>query len=278
MPLMRTDLAEICEAATRMAHRAVELAEGFRANLSIDRKHDTSLVTNADVAVQQSLQEEIASVFPGHAVIAEEKLSNGPAHPPAGDARFCWVIDPIDGTRNYAAGFPCYATSIGILEAGVPVVGVVVEHNTRLVYSAVQGCGATVNGQRMDATAAPAGGDRLLGIASDKDSSTIAVGHAWSSTPRMVCRNTGATAVHLALVACGALDGAFAKRCHVWDIAAGAVLLTEAGGRIVEPFGGRLFPFDFSQDPARETPYFAAGGAVFDEIFTSVREAIEGDG
>jgi myo-inositol-1(or 4)-monophosphatase len=188
-------------------------------------------------------------------------------------ARYCWVIDPIDGTRNFVNGVPCFSTSIAVLDRGQPVVGVVVEHNRRDVFEATLSGGARLNGDPIHCADPPPNRDTLIGLTSDKTSLTRKVLEAWSATQGIVLRNLGSTAVHLALVASGALAADFCCLCKIWDIAAGALLITEAGGRITTPYGDPRIPFDLSLEPTAKLPILAAAPATHERLLRTIRNA-----
>ena len=130
---------EMCTLATRLAERAGEIARARRGAGKTSLKSDASLVTETDHAMQALILDGIAAAFPDHAVVAEEQVADPARHADRMSARYCWVIDPLDGTRNYVSNMPCFATSIAVLDDGVPVVGVVIEHNTRWKFTAVAG-------------------------------------------------------------------------------------------------------------------------------------------
>jgi len=230
------------------------------------RKEDRTPVTDADFAVQAMLLDAIAEAFPDDAVIAEERLDRPGRHAPLASARRCWVIDPIDGTRNYAHGFPLFTVSVALIEAGVPVVGVVYEPSSDAMYSAGLGGGAWCGDRRLRVTDGPLEPDKFLALPSGREEPLPEAVHRWID--RMVCRATGSTALNLALVAAGAVDAAFSFRCSVWDLAGGALLVTEAGGQVVSPAGRPWFPMDLSTQAGQRTPFFAAGPATLAELLT----------
>jgi len=270
---MLNEYDELLRMAVNLARQAARVSMERFGAASAELKPDETVVTDADVAIQRFIQQAIAHQHPDHAVLAEEQIQDAPRHAPIEQARFIWVIDPIDGTRNYVAGFPCFATSIGVLEAGLPVVGVVLEHVSGSLFTAVTGQSAMLDGERIRVRKAPSDAERLVGFPSDRDERTLAVVHRWSQTPGLVLRNVGSTATHLAFVANGRLDAAFAKRCRIWDIAAGALLVTQAGGHISNPFGGRLLPFTAGDDPTREMPYLASTPELHERLLESIATA-----
>ncbi len=228
------------------------------------RKEDRTPVTDADYAVQAMLLDAIAEAFPADAVIAEERLERAERHAPLESAARCWVIDPIDGTRNYAHGFPLFTVSVALIEAGEPVVGVVYEPATDAMYSASLGGGAWCGDRRLRVTDGPLEPDRFLALPSGREEPLPATVHGWID--RMVCRATGSTALNLALVASGAVDAAFSFKCRLWDMAGGAVLVREAGGEMVSPGGRPWFPLDLARRAGDQTPFFAAGPTMLGQL------------
>ena len=134
-------LTELLEFAERLAVDAGDLVPPAQAARVVSRKRDNSVVTETDHALQARLLSAIAAAYPAHAVLAEETITSPDLHAGVGTARFCWVIDPLDGTRNFVGTFPCFATAIAVLDRGVPVVAVVREHNWKTTYSAVKEAG-----------------------------------------------------------------------------------------------------------------------------------------
>lgn len=262
-------IAEMLVLAKRLAHEAADLARSYADRITISRKADTSIVTEADRAVEAHILRAIAEVYPDHAVCAEESA----AEPDPGRVkpRYCWVIDPIDGTRNYASGFPCYATSIAVLERGHPVLGVVLEHTRGDLYVATAGGGATLNEKVIRVRDVGSDDDLLIGIPSSKDKLTVTILRIWIAERGIVCRNVGSTALHLSMVGAGSLGAAYCKRCKIWDVAAGVLLVTEAGGEISDPTGGSWLPFDLTGDPHDDLPYVAGAPSTHARLLEQLR-------
>lgn len=255
--------------ATDLSRQATALVLAQVGKTKVTRKADSSVVTETDHAIEARVLAAIAKEYPGHAVCAEETASHTDGN--RAEARYCWVIDPLDGTRNYASGLPCFCTSIAVLDRGWPIIAVVLEHNLGHLYSATKGGGAMLNDAPIHAPEVEQEEDTLVGIPSSKDQLTVSVLQCWTATPGLVCRNFGTTALHLGLVASGALRAAFCKRCKIWDSAAGALLVTEAGGRITDPFGRPYLPFDLRADPSTDLPYLAATPNTHRRLLESIR-------
>lgn len=263
-------LADMLTLARRLGIEAIDVTRPHAGRIKPEHKSDRSVVTEADRAIQRNIVSTVSEQYPRHAFLAEETLDTPNAYPDRASARYCWVIDPIDGTRNFVAGFACFATSIAVLDRGVPVVGVVVEHNLGHVYTAIAGGGSELDGARLTMIDPDPEGDMMVGVPSSKDALTQAVVGLWQGTPRLIPRNVGASAVHLGMVASGALVGMFCKRCKIWDVAAGALLVTEAGGRITTPFGQARVPFDLAADPAVDTPILGAAPQAHAQLLAGI--------
>ena len=260
--------------ACRLAEECGDIARDRLGRASVSTKADQSIVTDADLAAQSHILDALADTFPDHAVRAEETIRKPQRHADIRQARFCWVIDPIDGTRNYAAKFPCYSTSIAVLDAGKPYVGVIKEHNTGQLFAAIKGGGATCDGHPLQLKTPQTGGDHMVGVESSKHPFTVSVLQEWVATPGLVLRNLGSTAMHLALVAAGALDAAFCKRAKIWDVAAGALLVTEAGGLFTDLSGQPRPELPLQSDPSTDVPYLAGRSDVHERLCASIRGAV----
>ena len=188
-------------------------------------KNGTELVTQADSQCQQIIIDRIKESYPDHGFIAEEgddgKLFK---QPPRGADQVWWIIDPIDGTNNFAHGVSLFTVSIGAIYQGEPIVGVIFEPATESMYTAVKDGEAQLNGRRI------AAGTNDM----DKFSSVSLDSHfpSYDGVPGWVCeiiqrtryRNLGTTALHMAYVAKGSFAGCIASTPKLWDIAAGAMI------------------------------------------------------
>jgi myo-inositol-1(or 4)-monophosphatase len=262
----------------RMRLRAIEwartaggLARERLGRAVASRKADETVVTDADHAVQAMLLEYIGREFPGDAVIAEETQPLPQRHAPVASARRCWVIDPIDGTRNYARAFPLFSVVIALMEAGSPVVGVIHNPMTGEMYSASIGGGAWWDDRRLQVRDEPMSGGSLIAVPSARRGPLAGFVHRW--VDRMVLRNVGSTALHLALVGSGAIDAAFVDDCRLWDVAAGALIAAEAGAVVVRPDGGRPFPLDLANYREQDVPMLAAGPKLAEQLLADISAA-----
>ena len=264
-------LQEMLDLAKRLATEAARIAVPQMGHATVARKSDASLVTDADRAIQEHIFQAIQRTYPDHALLGEETAPDARVLPAPAQSRYCWVVDPLDGTRNYVARIPIYATSIAVLDRGRPCVAVVTELNLEHVYAAVCGRGATLNGQPIRVAGPRPGDDYMVGIPSSKDQLTVDVVRAWAPVRELICRNLGSTALHLAMVASGSMGAAFSKRCKIWDIAAGWLLVKEAGGCITGIHGEELSPFSLDAEPDTDIPFLAGAPEVHEHLLGSFR-------
>lgn len=261
---LRFDCMSSIRKAGRMARDRMHTAVA-------SRKADRSLVTDADQAVQDFLMEVIARQFPADAVISEETQADPHRHASVAKARRCWVIDPIDGTRNYVRKVPLFAVSVALLLDGRAVVGWIYSPMTDDMYSAGRGHGAWKNDVQVHCSAPPSGGDLFIGIPSGREEPLPSVVHAWID--RMVQRATGSTALNLALLAAGSFDAVFANKCKLWDIAAGTVILEEAGAVLTDHRGRPYFPVDLADYAGSPTPFLAATPELLHRLIAELQSA-----
>ena len=227
-------LALVCEIADRAGGIILDLW----GRAGVRYKADHSPVTDADLAAEAFILEELGRRFPDHGILAEEQAAEGGVDE---SSPFCWVVDPLDGTRNFTRGFPCFCTSIALTENGLPTVGVIREHCTGRSYTAIKGGGAMLDGTRLKVVDRPLDRDFFVGVPSIKRDESPAV--IRGILERINVRNIGSTAAHLALLSAGAIDAVYCRRCYAWDIAAGCLLITEAGGVCTGPDGRPCWPF-----------------------------------
>jgi myo-inositol-1(or 4)-monophosphatase len=214
----------------------------FRSGVRVDKKGTIDIVTEADVAVERSFRALIAERFPTHAVVAEEMGQGG-----AEGATHEWVFDPIDGTTNFAHGIPFFCSSLALEIDGVATVAAIYEPLRRELYTAERGVGAWLNGEPLHVTANDALIDAVVctgfpyTVVEQRDVPVALFGR-FLGVSRAV-RRFGSAALDLAYVAAGRLDGFYETSLNRWDIAAGALLVEEAGGRVSsytgQPFRSR---------------------------------------
>ena len=189
------------------------------------------------------------------------------------ESEFCWIVDPLDGTTNYAHQFPFFDVSIGLSKNGELIAGVIFEPNRDEMFAADKGAGATLNGKPINVSKTARLQDSLMATGfAYVDHSSPRVGNvrefeAFVKTSRAV-RRPGAAAVDLAYLACGRLDGFWEPNLKPWDMAAGALIITEAGGRLSTYSGDE---FDLYGDEI-----LASNGLIHDEMIEVMTEVRSG--
>jgi myo-inositol-1(or 4)-monophosphatase len=249
---------------SELARQGGRLARGRLGQAVVSRKADRSLVTDVDCQVQQLIVSQLSERFPDHAMLAEEADQTLASRPDPADAEFCWVIDPLDGTRNYARGLPIFTTSIALLQAGSPIVGVTYDPMLDQLYSAMAGGGAWLGSNRLQVADRPAHRDSLITVPSGRNRPLPAGVERW--TKIMTIRSLGSTALHMALIAAGLMDAELEVDSKLWDVAAGALLVSEAGGCVTGLKGEPLFPYPLAGYRGQDIAYLAAGPRLHAEL------------
>ncbi|MEO8096670.1 MAG: inositol monophosphatase family protein [Acidobacteriota bacterium] len=216
------------ETAVDIAGEASALVSDYaRRHVAIELKGDHDLVTAADRASEKLIVERLRREYPTHSIVAEE----GGDH--SGSSEYCWYVDPLDGTTNFAHGFPVYNVTLALEHAGELIAGVIADPTRSEVFSAERGAGAFLNGDRIHVSKAARLDHALVGTGfpSRKRHRNVNVHyfHQISMVTHGV-RRAGAAALDLAYVACGRLDMFWEFQLNPWDIAAGVLLIREAGG------------------------------------------------
>ncbi len=256
--------------AGELARQGGRLARDPLGQAVVSRKADRSLVTDVDCRVQQLIVDRLAELYPQHAILAEETIDHPHHYPDPGQAEFCWVIDPLDGTRNYARGFAIFTCSMALLQAGTPIVGVTYDPMADHLYVAVAGQGAWLGTQRLAVADDLPHRDSLVVMPSGRRQPVPAAVDGWLKI--VTVRNLGSTALHLALLAAGLLDAELEVDSKLWDLAAGALLVAEAGGRVTDLQGRPVFPFPLAGYQAQEVAYLAAGPRLHAELLKTLTE------
>ncbi len=207
------------------------LLERFGRKITVTKKGDINLVTEADLASEKLIIERIRSHYPKHAILAEESGASALN----GESEWKWIIDPLDGTTNYAHGYPCFCVTVALEHKGEIIVGVTFDPTRDELFAAEKGNGATLNGRQIRVSATESLSDALLvtGFPYDARERENFARHFTDFTYKSRgIRRDGSAAIDMAYVACGRFDGFWEEGLHAWDVAAGVLLIEEAGGRV----------------------------------------------
>lgn len=251
-----------------VAVEAARIAGGYQryrsaSQVEIDMKGDKNLVTEVDRESERLIVGHLLNRFPGHAILAEE------GEYPRTGSPFRWIIDPLDGTTNYAHGFPWFCVSIGLEAEGELVAGVIYNPMYEELFTATRGGGAFLNGHRLHVSDHSPLRDTLLATGFPYDCATDPANNfanfiAFQKTARGI-RRAGAAALDLAGVAAGRLDGFWELKLKPWDVAAGVLMVREAGGTVTG-FDGT--PYDLS-----DNRIVASNGLIHGEMVTMLADA-----
>jgi myo-inositol-1(or 4)-monophosphatase len=259
-------LREWLQAAQTAALLGAEKLEEWRAKFSVREKGRADLVTDADFAAQRAIFSFLQNTFPDHGFVGEEDTPGVTKGRPSADAPPTWIVDPLDGTANYVHDVPAYCVSIGLMAAGELVVGAIYDPRQREMFAAAKGLGATLNGQPMRVSSIASLREGLIatGFPPDPEAQerNLSMWRTFSFQAQAL-RRTGSTAINLAYVAAGRFDGYWAFDNHVWDVAAGVVLVREAGGEVTRADGALLDPF--------QPDMLATNRHLHPEMVTSIR-------
>lgn len=225
-------------------------------------------VTDVDVAIQSRLVERIRAQFPDDALVAEEGLALEP-----GGREFVWAIDPLDGTNNFALGVPCFALSIGVLRHGRPHGGVVHDPNTAFTAWAARGEGAFAEDHPLTLEGRPLAVASNVSVRVPLDRELERAVVDWLR--RYKLRGFGSVALHLAYAALGAVDVVLDQKATLWDVAAGAAILLEAGGVITDPRGLPLFPPAAAAYGGAPMPFLAGNPSAHAEALADCRAVLD---
>ena len=231
-------MASFSETAAEIAREAGALVANYlERHIGFELKGDYDLVTEADRASERLIVERLRSHFPAHAIVAEEGGGQ------AGASEYRWYVDPLDGTTNFAHGFPAFNVTMGLERSGEVIAGVVFDPLRNEMFTAERGSGAFLNGRRIHVSKAARIEDSLVatGFPSRKRHQNVNV-HFYYQLAMLShgVRRAGAAALDLAYVACGRLDAFWEFSLHPWDMAAGELLVREAGGVCSDMHGGPL--------------------------------------
>jgi len=263
-PAFEPNLACVPRAAEIAREAGALLREYFAQGVETEYKGDVDLVTEADRAAERLIRARLSTAFPAHGIYGEEGTRERL------EAAFRWYVDPLDGTTNFAHGFPHFAVSLGLEqrpagikpeEDGTLEAAVIYDPMRDELFTAERGRGAQLNGKRIHVSKVRGVAEALLatGFPSRKRHASPNIHFYQEFTLRSHgVRRAGSAALDLAYVACGRMEGFWEFNLNPWDTAAGILLVEEAGGRVTD-FAGR--PFRLSSDEV-----LASNGLIHDQL------------
>jgi myo-inositol-1(or 4)-monophosphatase len=234
------------------------LLEKFGRAINVSKKGDINLVTEADLASEHHIIEKIKSHFPKHAILAEEA---GEAVVFEEGSEWRWIIDPLDGTTNFAHGYPCFCVTIALERAGELVVGVTYDPTRDELFAAEKGRGATLNNKPIRVSQTEKLSEALLVTGfpyNFKEREDFAQHLMDFLLYSRGVRRDGSAAIDMAYIACGRFDGFWEEGLNPWDVAAGTLLIEEAGGRVSY--------YDDSPFSIYKPPILASNGLIHGEM------------
>ena len=236
------------------------VAERFGRSIRITNKSELDLVTESDLASERLIIDRIRTYYPRHAILAEESGASEPADRER-HSDWRWIIDPLDGTTNYAHGYPCFCVSIGLEFKGRMEIGVIYDPLRDDLFATERGDGVTLNGHRVHVSATRSLNSALLctGFPYDvRERGEFARHFANFIMNAQAVRRDGSAALDLAYVACGRFDGFWEEGLHPWDVAAAVLMIEEAGGRVTH--------YDGSAFDIYGVPILASNGLIHDQM------------
>ncbi len=214
------------------------LRSAFDRPKQISYKGEVDIVTESDKRSEAMIVARLRERFPQHAIVAEEGSRGA-----AAGAKYCWHVDPLDGTTNFAHSYPCFAVSIGLVEDGEPLVAVVLNPITNELFTAVRGEGAYLGEKPVHVSPIEKLATSLVstGFPAHQRANNRNIFYYWEFTMRSHgVRRDGSAALDLCSVASGRFDGFWEFGLNSWDTAAGVLIVTEAGGKVTD-LGGRPY-------------------------------------
>jgi myo-inositol-1(or 4)-monophosphatase len=239
------------------------LRDNIHGEREITYKGDINLVTEMDMRSERTIVEALRSAYPGHGIVAEEETDI------RNTSGFTWIIDPLDGTTNYAHGYPCFSVSIALEHEDDIIVGVVFDPMRDELFAAQKGQGATLNGNMIRVSKADTLMKSLLatGFPYDRtvsEKNNLDYFHDLLMASQEV-RRDGSAALDLCSVASGRFDGFWELKLKPWDVAAGSLIAREAGG-MVSDFTGKRFSI-------HDDEILASNGRIHQQMVDVLRKA-----
>lgn len=242
---------DVCEKAVRLAGAVLVEMLG---QVTVKEKGPADLVTEADHASQETVRRTVLAAFPGHDFLGEE---DGPGEPAKAGAAFRWILDPLDGTTNYVHQVPHFCVSLALAYQSKVVCAAIFDPLLEECFTAELGKGAYCNGRRIRTSGVQRLGGALAAVGFPavvkRDSPDLRL-FAEAAVCCQAMRRMGSAALNLAYVACGRFDLAWSFTTKVWDIAAGKLLIEEAGGKMTRMDGSTM--------PLAHGPFLASASGV----------------
>ncbi|XP_075230382.1 inositol monophosphatase 1 [Lycorma delicatula] len=243
---MTTDVDKFYDVVLKLTKEAGKLVkERVWEQKTVETKScDIDFVTETDKEVEKLLINGLLKEFPDHKFIGEETTDSGVK--PDLTCAPTWIIDPVDGTMNFVHGYPCVCISIGLLIGKVPQIGIIYNPVLEQLFTAKKGQGAFLNGKKIKVSSTTELAKSLItfefGTSRDPEKMAVMAENVKILTPSVQgIRSVGSAAWNMAMVALGGSDSYFEFGLHAWDMAAGDIIIREAGGVVIDPAGG---PFD----------------------------------
>ena len=260
-----TVLLEASVAAARVAADFIRDRAGHRASLEIREKQAADFVSEVDTGAETRIREVLDRLVPGAVVVGEEMSPTGST---AGETVF--VVDPLDGTTNFLHGFPAYSVSIGTMVEGEVVAAVILDVPHGELFTAMNGGGAFLDGQRIHVSSVQIPNRALVGTGFPFKNLEFLDEYLQQferiTRAQSGIRRAGSAALDLASVACGRFDAFWELRLAPWDIAAGLLLVREAGGRVTDLVGRDIVP--------SHSPVVATNGHLHDWLLDCLRDDV----
>ncbi len=270
MPLEQKDLSMMQETAEVAARLAGQRAMEESSYIKVAVKSPDQLVTQADTICQKLIIDRIKETYPDDGFIGEEG-ANGQMfkQPPRGSKKIWWVIDPIDGTTNFAKGMLLFTVSIAAIYEGEPVVGVIYEPATDSMFTAVKNEEARLNNRRIVVT--EEGFDRFTSVGTDSYFDGGVPKWVITLMEKARLRTLGSSCLQMAYLAKGSLIGVVFVRPKIWDIAAGVRICESAGAKVTDWKGNKIFPLDLDKYEGAEFQTLGANKKVYNEMLNLLK-------
>ncbi len=273
---MAIDLDRHIQSFTRvavdLASSGAELAFGLMGKTAVSLKDDHTVVTEADHRVQEMIVQRLRRLFPTHGIIAEE--ASDMLKPDELERECVWVIDPIDGTRCFAAGIPSFTCSVAMLYRHAPAVAAIALPRPRMIFHTSLNEPTRLNNQPVRVTDRPLDQRSVIAVSGSELLHVPEYLRRWAGV--RIVRDFGSVAYHIALVAAGKLDAAINFKGKLWDVAAAALLLDRAGGTILRlddrgiPNRQPLWPINPKTHRREPLPLLACSPAAANQLQTEM--------